>query len=62
MAVGLTLPWDLALLQRGGWGRWVDEWGEHNMNDYRCKSWGSSSRGAVDSSQMLACRAFRQIH
>lgn len=61
MAVGLTLPWDLALLQRGGWGRgWMS--GENNMNDYRCKSLGSSSRWAMDTSQMLACRAFRQIH
>lgn len=44
MAVGLTLPWDLALLERGGWGWWVVEWGgEHNMNDYRCSRLGSSS-------------------
>lgn len=27
MAVGLTLPWDLALLEGGGGGRWVVEWG-----------------------------------
>lgn len=57
MAVGLTLPWDLALLQRGGWGRGWMRGGEHIMNDYRCKSLGSSSMWAMDTSQML-----RQIH
>lgn len=52
----------LGLAAEGRVGQRVDEWGEHNMNDYHCKSLGSSCRWAIDTSQMLVCCLSRQIH